>query len=78
VSPALITAGASGITALALLITAVTVLVPMLRTTRATHTIVNQQRTDLIRYQRTLVQALQLAGVDVPPDQSIEPDSPAT
>ena len=37
------------------------------------HKIVNQQRTDMMRYERALVLALKRAGVEVPVDQSIEP-----
>lgn len=37
------------------------------------HHIVNQQRTDMQRYTRALVTALERAGVEVPDDQSIEP-----
>jgi high-affinity K+ transport system ATPase subunit B len=35
------------------------------------HTMVNQQRTDSIRYQTALIKALKAAGVDVPDDQSL-------
>jgi hypothetical protein len=61
-------------------ITALTLLIPILRGTRENkasigevHTIVNQQRTDSMRYQRALILALQEKGIDVPKDQSIEP-----
>lgn len=77
------TAIASVITAAAVLIGAFTVLLPVLRTVRRTeartaqvHTIVNQQRTDFLRYQSVLVNALHAAGIDVPPDQSIILDTP--
>lgn len=84
----IITAIASVITACALLLTAVSLLLPTLRKVRAVqvgvteiHTIVNQQRTDLQRYQQALVEALTKAGVEVPTDQSIlkaptAPDAP--
>lgn len=39
------------------------------------HKIVNQQRTDMVRYERALVAALKRAGVEVPVDQSIDPGS---
>jgi len=39
----------------------------------AVHVIVNQQRTDMQRYERALVAALKAAGVEVPVDQSIDP-----
>lgn len=35
------------------------------------HIMVNQQRTDALRYQTALVKALKKAGVDVPDDQSL-------
>ncbi len=71
----------TALTAIALLVTAVSGLVvsltkflPVVRAGRATlddvHVIVNQQRTDMERYQRALVTALQAAGLDVPVDQS--------
>ncbi len=69
---AIITASAALLTALALVVTSVTVLLPMLRISKSTHTIVNKQRTDLIRYQRALIAALEAKGIDVPVDQSIE------
>lgn len=37
----------------------------------AVHKIVNQQRTDMLRYTEALVRALKSAGVEVPVDQSI-------
>jgi UPF0716 family protein affecting phage T7 exclusion len=59
-------------------ITALTVFLPMYRQTKEIHTIVNQQRTDMERYQRALVAALKQAGVSVPADQSItDPAEPA-
>ncbi len=67
-----ITAIAATFTALALVITALSVLVPTLRQVRKVHTIVNQQRTDLLRYQRALVIALKNEGIDIPVDQSID------
>jgi len=75
----IITAAASVLTSVGLIVSAVSVLVPILRTTRQTktavqevHIIVNQQRTDLVNYQRALVKALVAAGIDVPDDQSLE------
>jgi UPF0716 family protein affecting phage T7 exclusion len=74
-----ITAIATVVIAVGGLLSALTLLIPILRQTRAlktqvtqVHTIVNQQRTDMERYQRALVTALQNANVDVPDDQSIE------
>lgn len=37
------------------------------------HTIVNQQRTDMQRYQRALILTLESKGIEVPIDQSIDP-----
>lgn len=49
-------------------------LIPYLKNLRKNvgevHTMVNQQRTDLVRYQAVLVQALEIGGVKVPVDQS--------
>lgn len=36
------------------------------------HVIVNQQRTDLQRYQRALIATLKSHGIDPPADQSVE------
>jgi len=76
----IITASASVFTALALLVTAIGVLIPNLRETRKAvkateevHVIINQDRTDRMRYQVALISALQKAGIDVPADQSIPP-----
>jgi hypothetical protein len=35
------------------------------------HKIVNQQRTDMQRYQAVLLAALRNAGVEIPPDESL-------
>lgn len=73
-----ITATAGVVTAVALLVTSLGALLPQLRGLRkevkAVHTIVNQQRTDMIRYERALIAALKRAGVEVPVDQSVEPE----
>jgi hypothetical protein len=67
----IITAVASVITALGGLVVSVAILIPMLRTARQTHEIVNQQRTDMTVYQRDLKRALNEAGVEIPDDQSL-------
>jgi hypothetical protein len=74
----IITATATVLTALGGLVLAVNVLIPNLRATKRAvaamqevHTIVNQQRTDAMRYQTALISALRKAGVDVPDDQSL-------
>jgi len=64
-----ITAVATVLIALGGVITAVGVLLPILRVTRDTHTLVNQKFTDLEN--RALVRALNDGGVPVPIDQSL-------
>jgi hypothetical protein len=59
----LVTAGATMVTAVGGLLLAVKVIMP-------THKIVNQQRTDMIRFQIVLIKTLQANGIDVPEDQS--------
>jgi len=75
---ALVTAIATALIAVGGVITSITVLLPILRGTRANtrsivevHTIVNQQRTDAMRYQERLIEALITAGIAVPPDSSL-------
>jgi len=71
-----ISAVAAVFTAIALVITAVAGLMAARRAGRkidAVHTIVNQQHTDLVNYQRALIRALEGAGINVPVDQSAEP-----
>ncbi len=69
-------------TALVLLSTALVGLYVQVRRTHAVaarnelrigevHEIVNQQRTDMQRYQAVLMAALRKAGVEVPPDESL-------
>jgi len=70
----IITASASVITALALLFAALPALIKVLRQLRAVHTIVNQQHTDMVRYQNALVATLLAAGIDIPVDQA-NPDA---
>lgn len=38
---------------------------------QAVHHIVNQQRTDMLAYQRTLIDALTAQGINVPTDKSL-------
>lgn len=68
----IITAVGTMITAMGGLVLAFTVLIPLLRTARATHKLVNQQHTDLKNYQRALVRALVDNNIPVPVDQSAE------
>jgi hypothetical protein len=77
----IITAVATVLTSISLVIGALTLFLPILRGTRENkkaikevHTIVNQQRTDSLRYQRALIKALEKHGVEVPEDQSIASD----
>ena len=67
-----ITAFATVLIAIGGIITAVAVLIPILRTTRSTHKIVNQQRTDMLNFQRALIRALTDHGIPIPVDQSAE------
>ena len=78
----IITATASVFTAIGGLLLAFGVLIPVLRTARITntkvdavHVLVNSQHTDLVRYQRALVSALKHAGIEVPVDQSLDPEA---
>lgn len=73
-----VTAIATVLTALGGVIAALALLIPILRETRANghqtreiHTIVNQQRTDSLNYQRALIRALADRGIDIPVDQSL-------
>jgi hypothetical protein len=66
------------ITSLALLVGAIPLLLKTLRDLRQVHEIVNQQRTDMQRYQRALVASLIAHGIDVPVDQSIDPEDNPT
>jgi hypothetical protein len=73
--PGIISAVAAVFTAVALVITAIAGLMGVRRAGRkidAVHTIVNQQHTDLVNYQRALVRALEAQGVPVPVDQSVQ------
>ena len=67
---AIITAGASAVTALGGVIVAFTVLIPSLRIAKNTHTLVNQSHTDAINYQNALIRALKEKNIEVPVDQS--------
>jgi hypothetical protein len=79
--PASLNAVANIITAMALLGGTVPLLIKALHDIRKNtksvndvHKIVNQQRTDMQRYQRALVRALENHGIDVPVDQSLIDD----
>lgn len=82
----IITASAAVFTSLALVITAIAGLVAARRVgvkvaavevkVDGVHTIVNQQRTDAMNYQRALISALNKHGIEVPADQSVDPDPP--
>ena len=84
----IITASATVLTAAGGLLLALAVFLPQMRETRRiaeaskvtldeVHVIVNQQRTDMQRYQRALIAALERAGVDIPEDQSVDKSSGA-
>jgi hypothetical protein len=84
---AIVTAVATLFVAVAGLVGALTLFLPVLRLSRSNakkieevkvqgaeiHTIVNQQRTDMNNYNRALIRALREKGIDVPVDQSVEP-----
>ncbi len=65
-----ITAFATLLTAVGGLIVALKVIIPQRRETASIHKIVNQQRTDMLRFQRALIETLQAHGIKVPVDQS--------
>lgn len=67
---AIITTGASVITALGGVIVAFTVLIPSLHIAKNTHTLVNQSHTNAINYQNALIRALKENNIEVPVDQS--------
>lgn len=68
----IITAVATVLLALGGVITAVGVLIPILRLSRSTHEIVNSEKTNRLNFQRALIRALNDAGVPVPVDQSLQ------
>lgn len=71
----IITAIGTACTAVALVITALAALKRASKIEHkidTVHVIVNQQHTDMVNYQRALVRALEVAGVAVPTDQSVE------
>lgn len=71
----IITAVSTLVVAIGGFISAFTLLLPLLRSSRAVHGLVNGQRTDALRYQAALIKALRSAGVEVPEDQSIIDDA---
>jgi flagellar motor component MotA len=58
------------VTAVATLITAFGGLLLAIKVIMPTHKIVNQQRTDMHRFQTVLIRTLIAHGIDVPEDQS--------
>ena len=64
-------AAAGLITAGAAVIGVLPALIKVLRQVKEVHKIVNQQHTDMQRYQAALVSALNKAGVEIPVDQSL-------
>lgn len=69
----IITAASTFVVAVGGLLATLVILIPLLRETRSVHKIVNQQRTDLLRYQRALLATLRAHGIEPPADQSLEP-----
>jgi ABC-type transporter MlaC component len=75
----IITAVGTLLTALALVINAITARRRDKRIENkvdTVHKIVNQERTDRMNYQRALIRALQDRGIEVPIDQSVEEPEP--
>jgi hypothetical protein len=58
------------VTALTGLLTAIGGLLLAIKVILPTHKIVNQQRTDMLNFQATLVKTLVAHGIEVPEDQS--------
>lgn len=74
---AALTAAAAFVTALAGMAASLTLLVPILRHTRQTHSIVNGQRTDMEIYQAMLTDTLTRHGIPVPPNPAVRaPQAP--
>lgn len=57
--------------AIGALVTTVTAAIVSLQRIEKVHKIVNQQRTDMLAYQKTLVDALKAQGIHVPADKSL-------
>lgn len=68
---AVIASLAALVTAVGGVVLAFSVLIPIRRNAAQIHTMVNQQRTDMQRYTRSLVDTLHRAGVEVPLDESL-------
>lgn len=58
------------VTAVAALITAVGGFILAMKVLVPTHKLVNQQRTDMLRFQGALIKTLELHGIAIPEDQS--------
>lgn len=69
----IITAVGVTVTAFGGLIATIGVFLPILRNVKETHKIVNQQHTDIMRFQRALISELRKHGIAIPVDQSIDP-----
>lgn len=77
----IITAVGAMLTAVSLVITAIAGLIRAKKIEKkvdVVHKIVNQQRTDMQRYIRALKGSLEAHGIDLPIDQSIDPDENKT
>lgn len=69
---ALVTAAATLVTAITALVALLPTLLKLRKDVAGVHLLVNQRYTDILRYQRALVIALEEANVKVPTDQSLE------
>jgi hypothetical protein len=67
----IITAIATALTAMGGLLLAVKVLIPTKRVAEEVHHMVNQEKTDRLRFQAVLIQKLDEAGIEIPIDQSV-------
>jgi hypothetical protein len=67
----IVTAFAASITAFGILLTGIAGILPLMHKVDRVHKIVNQQHTDLLRFQAALIQVLNDAGIPLPKDQSL-------
>ena len=67
----IITAIATALTALGGLLLAAKVLIPTKRVAEEVHHMINQEKTDRLRFQAALIQKLNEAGIEIPVDQSV-------
>lgn len=66
----ILTALATMLTAVGGLVVTLKVMLPNYQLNKTTHTIVNQQRTDMLRFQAVLIGELKKHNIEIPQDQS--------